>query len=130
MDVNFYSYSIKYRSHLPFEKPNYVFDCRGIPNPGRVPELKSLTGMDDQVIEFIESNEAAMKFSESVRTIILDTLPVFIDRGYAPKMIIAFCCTGGRHRSVYFCEYFAKLFRSFELVKVSVQHLDVKHNYY
>lgn len=129
MKVDIYSYSIKYRQTLPIDKPNFIFDCRAVKNPGRVEHLKILTGLDQDVIAFLAADPSAQAFMQGLQHVLLDTLPTFIEKQYSNTMSIGFCCTGGRHRSVYFSQAVAQHLRTIPQIEVAVTHLDIKSNY-
>ncbi len=96
--------SFSYRKGIPLDDTGngggYVFDCRGIPNPGREPQYKSLTGLDAPVIEYLEKSELAMKFLEQVKLLTGRHIDRYLERGFT-DLSIAFGCTGGQHRSVF-----------------------------
>lgn len=129
MLITLYSYSIKYRDECPAKNPNFVFDCRGVKNPGRISELKMQTGLDLDVIQYLEEQPSAQAFKQGLEMIVMGSLPVFISQDYTKEMAFGFCCTGGRHRSVYFCETIAKALSKFENIDVVVNHLDIASNY-
>jgi RNase adapter protein RapZ len=129
MQVEIFSYSIKYRKPLPVSSPNFIFDCRGVKNPGRIVSLRKLTGLDPDVIEFLKSNQSAQDFMKNAKGLVLNTLDVFIQRQYTDVFVVAFCCTGGRHRSVYFSEQLAKEIENSRRIDVTVSHLDIGSNY-
>jgi UPF0042 nucleotide-binding protein len=80
-----------------------VFDVRYLPNPFYVPALKSKTGLDKPVRDFV-MNEAVSAESESRFCSLIDFLvPHYIAEGKS-QLVIAFGCTGGKHRSVTFAE--------------------------
>lgn len=129
MIIQICSYSIKYRDTCPFTSPNFIFDCRGVKNPGRVDHLKSFTGLDSKVIQFLDNDPSAIDFSDGLEKILINTLPIFISHQYANPMSVGFCCTGGKHRSVYFSEKAATSLRKHEGIEVKVAHLDIEKNY-
>ncbi|WP_405237572.1 RapZ C-terminal domain-containing protein [Lentisalinibacter orientalis] len=129
--VSVYSYSIKYRRKFPFGPPffNFVFDCRGVPNPGRIAELKDKTGLDMEVTDFLDRDLRAQRFLGDVSELLHSTLRTFIEKEYKTCRV-GFCCTGGRHRSVYFAERIASSVR--ELLRpdaLCLYHLDIDSNY-
>lgn len=91
----------------------FVFDCRGMHNPGRYAEYKSLTGLDKPVMEFLEDRGEIQGFLEHVRAVIEPTIQTYLKRGFS-HLMISFGCTGGQHRSVYAAqktaEYLAKIY--------------------
>lgn len=82
---------------------DYVFDMRFLRNPYWDPPLRSLTGKDDGVADFIREDPAFTEAFARIRDLLLTVLPRFklSGKGYVH---IAFGCTGGRHRSVFMVE--------------------------
>ncbi len=80
-----------------------VFDMRFLDNPHWNPELRPLTGLDVPVAEHIRQDPAFDEAFERIRDLLLLLLPRYRAQGKA-YATIAFGCTGGRHRSVYFAE--------------------------
>ena len=102
--------SFSYRDGYPPDNEGhgggYVFDCRAIPNPHHVPELRDFTGKDDPVADYIEQQPAAQEFWAGVTSLVEPHVEKFLERGF-DSLTIAFGCTGGRHRSVYFAQKLA-----------------------
>ena len=132
--ISILSYSLKYRPSLPGHFPplTHLFDCRAIDNPGRIDTLKTFTGLDLPVIRFFEANERAMSFGEAIDTLILDSIDRYLDREYGP-LSIAFGCTGGQHRSVYFASRLHARLKSRygdnKKVHLTLEHLDIQSRY-
>lgn len=82
---------------------NFIFDVRCITNPHWVPELRSKTGKDDDVITYLESHEDVGKMYDDISTFINNWIPTF-EKENRSYMTIAIGCTGGYHRSVYLAE--------------------------
>lgn len=82
---------------------NFLFDVRCITNPHWVPELRSKTGKEKAVIDYLESHEDVFRMLEDISSFINKWIPTFEseNRSY---MNIAIGCTGGYHRSVYLVE--------------------------
>lgn len=78
----------------------FVFDCRGILNPGRIEEYKIQTGNDIGVQEFLETKTEMPKFLQAVHSLISISIENYLSRGFE-NLQINFGCTGGQHRSVY-----------------------------
>lgn len=76
-----------------------VFDVRCLPNPFYVEELKSLTGLDEQVRDYIMGFDVTGDFMEKLYTYIDFTLPLYRQEGKS-ELVIGVGCTGGKHRSV------------------------------
>lgn len=118
--------SFSYRRGYPEENPvhggGFVFDCRAIHNPGRFEEYRALCGCDAPVIEFLESQEMVASFWQGVTLMVDQAVATYIRRGFE-SLSVAFGCTGGQHRSVYFAERLAAHLRStFPAVNVVLEH--------
>lgn len=109
--------------------PNFMFDCRGLTNPGRLDEYKPLTGKDQPVIDFLESETSALEFGKHVEEVIIPGVKSALERNLGIYKIW-FGCTGGQHRSVYFADKIAALLSNWEGLEIEVKHLDVKSRYW
>lgn len=104
-------YSFSFKRGLP-EDPSgngggYIFDCRSTHNPGKYDEFKTMTGLDQPVIDFLEKDGEILTFLESVDKLVDHHVERFIERDFT-HLQVAFGCTGGQHRSVYCAEHVAK----------------------
>ena len=104
-------YSFSFKKGLPVDDSGngggYVFDCRSTHNPGKYEEFKSLTGLDQPVIDFLEKDGEILTFLESVYALVDHHVERFMERDFS-HLQVAFGCTGGQHRSVYCAEHLAK----------------------
>ncbi len=118
--------SFSYQDGVPTDEKGhgggYVFDCRALPNPGRLPHYAALTGKDDAVIAFLRSEPAVGDFLSHVYALIDQTVENYQTRNFT-DLIVAFGCTGGQHRSVYCAEQLAAHLRAKLQVNVEVRHL-------
>ena len=119
-------YSFSYKKGYPEDKSGngggFMFDCRGIHNPGRYEEYKNLTGMDKEVIEFLEKDGNAPKFIKMALEIVAPSVDTYLRRGFE-SLQVGFGCTGGQHRSVFCAEEFSRqLKEKFPGVKIRVDH--------
>jgi aminoglycoside/choline kinase family phosphotransferase len=89
----------------------FVFDCRALPNPHRVPELRELTGRDPAVADYLERSAEAQEFWENVRAVVDAHVGRYVERGFT-SLTVSFGCTGGRHRSVFMAEKLAAHLRA------------------
>ena len=103
-------YSFSYRSGIPFDETlhggGFVFDCRGLPNPGRLETYNSLTGKDQEVVEYLSRFREVNDFIAHAKSIVGIHINSYLQRGLT-EMMVCFGCTGGRHRSVYCAEKLA-----------------------
>ena len=88
-----------------------VLDCRFLPNPHWVEELRPLTGLHDPVREYVLGQDAAVTFLERLDELFELLLPAYVAEGKS-YLSVAFGCTGGRHRSVAISEAVADLLRA------------------
>jgi UPF0042 nucleotide-binding protein len=110
--------SFGFKHGLPLDA-DLVFDVRCLPNPHYDPKLRPLTGLDREVIDFLEAEPDAMRMLADIGRFIDTWLPSYIadNRSY---LTVAVGCTGGQHRSVYFAEQLAARFR--DKLRVLVRH--------
>lgn len=80
-----------------------VFDCRFLPNPHWIDELRPLTGLDEPVARYVLDQEPAQHFLDDVVSMLAWQIPAFANEGKS-YLSIAIGCTGGRHRSVAIAE--------------------------
>jgi aminoglycoside/choline kinase family phosphotransferase len=99
----------------------FVFDMRGILNPGRFDEYKHLSGLDKPVKDFLEQQTKMPDFLNSVYSIVDISVEDYIKRGFE-HLSINFGCTGGQHRSVYAAEALARHLRNKFKVKIILNH--------
>lgn len=90
--------SFGYKRGVPFEA-DIVFDMRFLPNPYYEPLLRLLSGRDAEVRDYIRNDAMFDYFIGSVREMLERLIPHFKEQG-RQRLLVAFGCTGGRHRSV------------------------------
>jgi len=100
----------------------FVFDCRGILNPGRIEEYKKQTGRDQPVIDYLESQTKVDVFLKHVKGIIDISVQDYLERGFE-NLMISFGCTGGQHRSVYCTDAIAKYLKETYNLTATVRHI-------
>lgn len=100
-----------------------VFDCRFLPNPHWVPELRPMTGLDDKVREYVLGLPETRELLERLDHLFELLLPAYTREGKS-YLSIAIGCTGGHHRSVVLAEEMAELIRRRGYAP-SVHHRDV-----
>jgi UPF0042 nucleotide-binding protein len=101
--------SFGYKHGLPLDT-DVVIDCRFLPNPHWVDELRPLRGTDDEVREYVMAQDVTAAFLEGLSNMLELLLPAYIAEGKS-YLTIAFGCTGGHHRSVVIAEEIARRLR-------------------
>jgi len=103
----------------------FVFDCRAVYNPGRSPELASLTGRDKEVVAFIESSSEMANFLDETNKLVNKSVERYLERGFT-NLMVSCGCTGGQHRSVYAAEAMAhKIKSNYPEVRVVLHHREL-----
>ncbi len=120
MIINCLSFGYKYGIAT---EADLVFDVRCFPNPYYEPNLKDLTGLDEPVRDFVFSFPGTRLFMDKLFDMVDYLLPLYIEEG-KPQLIIAFGCTGGKHRSVAIAEALAAHLRSHNCNTVTI-HRDI-----
>ena len=120
--VRSFSYRDGYPSDSEGHGGGFVFDCRSLPNPQHVPELRDFTGEDEKVADFLERSREVQEFWSSVSELVDAHVERFLERQFS-SLTVAFGCTGGRHRSVFMAAKLAAHLRSrYPHVAVRVVH--------
>ncbi len=114
--------SFGYKHGIPADV-DMVLDCRFLPNPHWVDELRPLTGQDETVRDHVLGSDLAGAFLDGLDGLFDVLLPAFEAEGKA-YLTLAFGCTGGRHRSVAISEEVARRLRERGL-SLGVSHRDV-----
>lgn len=113
--------SFSYKQGAPLDA-DLVFDVRCIPNPHYDPRLRGLTGLDPEVIAFLEKEPKVDSLLQDIRRFVETWLPAYAQESRS-SLTVAIGCTGGRHRSVYFAERLGAHFRGQVPVLVRHRHL-------
>ena len=102
-----------------------VFDVRCLPNPFYIPELKEHTGLEEcvsgYVMQFDQSKELLKKLTD-----LIDFLIPLYHREGKSQLVIAFGCTGGKHRSVTIAERLGEFLKS-KNYRTVIEHRDYKN---
>jgi UPF0042 nucleotide-binding protein len=114
--------SFSYKRGLP-RSVDMVFDCRFLKNPYWEPSLRSATGKEQRVADYIASDSRFVPFLKKVQDLALWLLPAYLDEGKS-HLSIAFGCTGGQHRSVAMAENLATTLNT-EGWQVSLRHREL-----
>ena len=97
--------SFGYTHGIPLDV-DIVIDCRFLPNPHYVDELRPLSGLDSEVADYVMSRPVTGEFLQRMEPLLELLVPQYVAEGKS-YLTIAFGCTGGRHRSVAVTEHFA-----------------------
>ena len=106
LTIYVFSFSYKYGGIPQDPSGNgggFVFDCRGLPNPHWDERLRPHHGGEAPIIEFMEQRPAVAAYHNHCRGLVVESARTYVERGYE-RLMVAFGCTGGRHRSVYQAE--------------------------
>ena len=121
LSLQFQSFGFKYG--IPLDA-DFLFDARSLPNPYWVQELRGLTGKDQAVIDFLQSEDLVQAFYRDIAGFLENWIPRFEaeNRCY---LTVAIGCTGGQHRSVFLVNCLARHFKEASL-NVIVQHRELQ----
>jgi len=119
--------SFSYKREIPIDLADngggYVFDCRGLNNPGRHLEFKLLNGRDVEVKKFLEENSDVKDYLSHIFPIVDSTIETYLERGFKDLMI-NFGCTGGQHRSVYCADKMYEHIKNNYDINVFLSHIE------
>jgi len=101
-----------------------VVDVRLLENPYWVDELRPLDGRDPRVREFVVGQPAARELLDNFEKTLRDAIPHYRERGRS-NLVVAFGCTGGRHRSVAMAREMATRLEDLEGVDVESSFRDL-----
>jgi RNase adapter protein RapZ len=101
--------SFGFKHGIPLDV-DLVFDCRFLPNPHWVPELRMLTGLDAPVRDYVLMHEETKELLSRLDDLFSLLLPAYVREGKS-YLSIAIGCTGGHHRSVVLAEEIAERIR-------------------
>lgn len=108
--LNLRVYSFSYRRGIPDDLSGngggYVFDCRGLDNPGRYERYSHSTGLDADVKEFLDRQEETARFLKNIYSLADAHVENYLRRGFT-SLMFSCGCTGGQHRSVYCAQHLA-----------------------
>lgn len=121
IDIRSFSYKVGYPEDSSGNGGGFVFDCRCLPNPGRQEAFAHLTGLHQDVIDFLEKEKEAILYFEHITSIIDLAVKKYLERDFT-HLAISFGCTGGQHRSVYFAEKMAHYLQKKYPVIISLTH--------
>ena len=120
LSVTVYSFGFKHGAPLDAD---LVMDVRFLPNPYYEPQLRSLTGLDKPVSDFVLYRPETEEFQEKWRALLDCVMPGYVAEG-KQQLAIAVGCTGGQHRSVALAESTADYLKA-KGYRVSIAHRDL-----
>ncbi|MGB7266930.1 MAG: RNase adapter RapZ [Terracidiphilus sp.] len=122
-------FSFSFHQSMPTDESGngggFVFDARGLPNPGREEQFRALTGKDAAVIEFLDRQESVGQFLSHAISLVDATVANYRRRGFS-SLMVSFGCTGGQHRSVYLAEHLAQHLLGNGGVHVILRHIGLE----
>jgi UPF0042 nucleotide-binding protein len=98
--ITILSFGFKYG--IPLDS-DLVFDVRFLPNPYYIGSLKDLTGLNNDVKEYVLKWPQTTEFLEKLQDMLAFLIPYYIEEGKS-QLVISIGCTGGKHRSVTIAE--------------------------
>ncbi len=101
-----------------------VFDVRCLPNPFYIPELKKHTGLESCVSDYVMSFEQSAELMKKLEDLLDFLIPLYIHEGKS-QLVIAFGCTGGKHRSVTYAEAIYKYLKG-KNIRCRISHRDIE----
>ena len=100
----------------------FVFDCRAMPNPFWDETLRGYTGVDKPIFDFFEQyKEQVDLFLDAAEILVRQSITEYRKDGRS-HLQVAFGCTGGQHRSVYFAERMVQRLSEVPRIKIQVVH--------
>ncbi len=120
--MNIHVMSFGFKHGIPTDA-DFVLDVRCLPNPYWVEELRSKTGLDKEVYEYVFSFEDANKLLGKLIDMLDFLCPLYIKEGKS-QLVIAIGCTGGNHRSVAITQALADHFKE-TWENVTLNHRDI-----
>lgn len=124
LSLMFQSFGFK---HEAPSDSDFIFDVRCLPNPYWVPDLRTLTGRDAGIIEWLETHDSVQQMYADIRDFLEKWLPTPAGDCQRAYLTISIGCTGGRHRSVYITERLYQHFREKLVNNVIIRHRELNY---
>lgn len=102
---------------------DFVFDVRCLPNPHWEPRLRPLTGLDSDVIEFLQSDNEVQEMLDHIEAFMYNWIPKFKQQNRC-YLTVSIGCTGGQHRSVFIAQQLYDNFRA-SSENVTIRHREL-----
>lgn len=116
--------SFGFKNGIPSDA-DLVFDVRFLPNPYYVDELKTKTGNDKEVQEFVMNCAQAGAFLDKLSDMVQFLIPNYVIEG-KNQLVVAIGCTGGKHRSVTIANKLYEILKEDREYKVKIEHRDIE----
>jgi aminoglycoside/choline kinase family phosphotransferase len=120
--------SFSYKKGIPADPTEngggFVFDCRALPNPGRIEAYKKQTGKDQIVIDFLRNKPDVDLFLNHVTSLVDQSVSNYLSRGFK-HLFVNFGCTGGQHRSVYCAEKLMEFLKGRDEILINLNHTNL-----
>lgn len=116
--------SFGFKNGIPSDA-DLVFDVRFLPNPYYVDELKTKTGNDKEVQEFVMNCTQAGTFLDKLSDMVQFLIPNYVIEG-KNQLVVAIGCTGGKHRSVTIANKLYEILKEDREYKVKIEHRDIE----
>jgi UPF0042 nucleotide-binding protein len=120
LTLTFMSFGFKYG--IPLEA-DLIIDVRCLPNPYYIPELKPLTGLDEEVRAYVLDSKDTKEFISRTLNLLDFSVPLYLKEGKS-ELVVGIGCTGGKHRSVTVARQLDEHFVQ-EGYRCIIQHRDV-----
>ena len=120
--VTFLTFGFKHGSP---RDADLTFDVRFLPNPHYEADLRDQTGLDPDVVAYVERSDGIGEFYAKLEPLLDYLLPAYEHEGKS-HLTVCIGCTGGRHRSVVVAEHLARVYETREDLMVDVVHRDVE----
>ena len=121
--ITSFSYKREFPIDLADNGGGFVFDCRGLNNPGRHLEYKLLSGRHPDVIRFLINNSNVDEFMDNVYKLVDSTIEKYLELGFK-NLMVNFGCTGGQHRSVYCADKLYEYLKNKYDINVFLSHIE------
>lgn len=103
---------------------DFVFDVRCLPNPHWEPTLRPLTGIDEEVIKFLQAQGEVQEMMDHIEAFLSNWIPKFKQQNRC-YLTISIGCTGGQHRSVFIAQQLYDNFRGSN-DNVAIRHREMQ----
>ena len=101
----------------------FVFDCRSLPNPGRIKSLRDYNGTQEPIINYLQEKKEVATFLDNAFSLVGQAVDNYLERGFS-NLEVSFGCTGGKHRSVYSVEQLSAYLKKYgDQIVIQKRHI-------